>query len=149
MLAHLTALDGLELLSALAGSGMAGALLKHWIERRREAATIEKITAEAHNQIYRAYGELLDDLRTDASSARSEAAAARKAAWAAESRASEAEAHATAAETRAAAAEARAANAEALVAEIRTLVEEHPGAEELLTQIEKLQQRRKMRNPGT
>lgn len=146
MLSHLTALDGLELLSALAGSGMAGALLKHWIERRRESATVEKITAEAHNQIYRAYGELLDDLRQDAGSARSEAMAARKAAWAAESRAGEAEARASAAESRAAAAEARAASVEALVAEIRALVGKHPDAEELLKQIDTIWERRRTHN---
>lgn len=143
---HLTTQEiqgGATILSTLAGGGVAGALIKHWFTRRTQDATIEKITAEAHSQIYKAYGDLLDDLRTDAASARAEANAARKAAWAAEARATEAEMRATSAEARAAAAETRAAAAEAVVGEIRKLVQAHPNAEELLRQIEILQQRRR------
>lgn len=146
---HITSQEvqsGAAILSTLAGGGVAGALIKQWFTRRTQDAQIEKITAEAHSQIYKAYGDLLDDLRADAASARAEANAARKAAWAAEARATEAETRATAAETRAAAAEARAAAAEAVVGEIRTLVRAHPNAEELLRQIEELQRRRRLKN---
>lgn len=115
------------------GIGSAGTyLVQGWLQRGREPALIQKITAEAHEQIYAAYGELIEQQRRDVALGREEARAAR-------SEAQEARLRAAEAETRAAAAEARAAGAEAAMREMQALVRQHvPDADGLLRDLERV-----------
>lgn len=89
-------MGGAELVLALVGSSTAasalGAVVTGYVGYRLRAAQAQHITATAHSEIYKAYGDLLDELRAELHSLRTELEAAESRARQAEVRASAAEA---------------------------------------------------------
>ncbi|GAB3656415.1 hypothetical protein [Glycomyces tarimensis] len=69
-------MDAAELILAVAGSsvlsGAGASVVTAIVGRRMRKAQVGQITAEAHKQIYGAYGELLDELRAELTAARGE-----------------------------------------------------------------------------
>lgn len=89
-------MTGAEIVLALLGSatvsGGLGSALTGYLGYRLRAAQAAQITATAHTEIYKAYGELLDELREELRTLRGDLAQAEARAHAAEQRASAAEA---------------------------------------------------------